>query len=66
MAECITNWKDMCERINTLDEEELRQLINFEVSTFKRRTVIERMHQRFTKLRSTRERVLLITGETLL
>lgn len=59
-------WKDLIAKVGSMDEESLRESINFEVSTYKRKNVISRLHQRYTKLRAKRERQLLIDGGTLL
>ena len=59
-------WRDLMTNLNKLSEDELRQSINFEVSTYGRASFIKRMHMRYEKLRSTRERHQLINKETLL
>lgn len=62
----IESWAHLQKVIGTLTEEELRFTINYEASVYKRRTIIERLHQRYTKVRSTRERKQLVAGEGLL
>jgi hypothetical protein len=60
------NMKHLYETLGTMTEDQLRSAINYEVSTYKRRTLLSRMHSRFAKLRSARERSALIKGEILL
>lgn len=59
-------WAQMMRELPGLDEEALRTLINFEVSTQRRRNFLRRMHQRYAQLRTKRERDQLIAGEILL
>jgi hypothetical protein len=60
------SWRDLMSGVNKLTEEELRQSINLEASTYRRAPFIKRMHQRYERLRSPRERAALIAGELLL
>jgi len=59
-------WRQMISVIATMDEDALRSAINYEVSTFKRKRMISRMHQRYSVLYAKRERQELLAGETLL
>jgi len=60
------SWRELIQEVGALTEQELRESINFEVSTYRRAAFIKRMHQRFERLRSARERAELVAGETLL
>ena len=60
------SWKELMAILPTLDENELVVAINTEVSGFKRKGHIERMHQRYSKLRAKRERDALVAGDILL
>lgn len=60
------SWREMQASLNTMTEEELRTAINHEISSYGRKALIERMHMRFEKLRSLRERAALINKEMLL
>lgn len=62
----IESWKHLMSILTSLTEEELKNAINYEVSTYKRKAVIERLHQRYNKLHCAREREMLINGEILL
>lgn len=59
-------WAKMLKEIEGLSEDELRALINHEVSTHRRKSYITRLHQRFSTLRRERERKQLIEGTMLL
>jgi hypothetical protein len=62
----FNNLNHLYKTLGTMTEENLLTAINYEVSTYKRRTLIQRMHSRYSKLRSARERMALIKGEMLL
>lgn len=66
MLRVFKSWRELIKEVATLDEDTLRESINFEVSTYGRKGFIERMHQRYTRLRAERERVALISKEMLL
>jgi hypothetical protein len=53
-------WRDMHRIINHKTEDELREMIVQEFETYKRPTVLIRLHQKFTMLRAQREREELI------
>lgn len=62
----ITSWRDLIAKLMQMSEEDLRNAINFEVSTYRRKAIISRLHARYSKLRAARERELLIKSEMLL
>ena len=62
----IEGWRDMLARIGSMTEAELANCINYEVSRYKRPTIIKRLHQRYAKLFTARQREELLRGETLL
>lgn len=62
----FNSWREMITNVSKLNEDELRDSINYEVSTYRRKAFIARMHQRYARLRSERERAALLAGETLL
>jgi len=61
----IESWLHMMKVLPLLTEEELKEAVNIEANGFKRKAILERLHQRYSKLRMTRERVTLLTGGTL-
>ena len=50
------NWRELNARLGSLREDELEHLIQEELRGEKRPTLLVRMHQRYTVLRSLRER----------
>lgn len=50
------NWRTLNARLGSLREDELEQMIREEMKGEKRPTLLVRMHQRYTVLRSLRER----------
>lgn len=59
-------WAKMLKETENMTEDELRALINHEVSTLRRKSYLTRLHQRFSTLRRDRERQQLIEGTILL
>lgn len=53
-------WREMHKIINHKTEDELKAMIEREFETYKRPTILTRLHQRFTILRAQREREELI------
>jgi len=51
------SWRTLNAEITGMDEKELVDRIQFELETDRRVTVIERLHQRYTSLRASRERM---------
>lgn len=66
MIVAIMSWRDLLEKLPKMGEDDLREAINYEVATYKRKVVITRLHQRYSRLRADRERQMLISGEHLL
>lgn len=60
------SWRQLTSKVSDMTEEELLVAINMEVSTYGRKPFIERMHQRYSKLRVARERDQLCKKEILL
>jgi len=56
------NWRELNRVINDKTEDELKDMIAQEYDTFKRVTVLERLHQTFTTKRAKREREELLSG----
>ncbi len=66
MIVVIKSWRELSGKLMEMDEETLRESINYEASVYKRKIFITRMHQRYCRLRADRERQQLISGEALL
>lgn len=58
------NWRTLNDSLHAMTEEEVLALLNEERKGSRRITFLERLHQRYTVLRSTRERLeILNEGE---
>jgi hypothetical protein len=55
------SWRSINRRLNAMTEDELKDALLAEMDGERRVTVVERLHQRFTALRATRERLELMT-----
>ena len=54
------SWRSLNRRLNAMTEDEVKEALVAERATERRVTVVERLHQRFTALRATRERLELM------
>jgi hypothetical protein len=48
--------------LSTLTEDELKQVLDVELETHKRPAIARRLHQRYSAMRTARERVELLKG----
>jgi len=55
------SWRSLNRRLNAMTEDEVKDALLAEMDGGRRVTVVERLHQRFTALRATRERLELMT-----
>jgi hypothetical protein len=53
----LRSWKTLNEFLTELREDQVKELMNLELNGKCREDIVERLHQRYTKLRMTRERV---------
>ena len=53
-------WRSLNDRLPTLTEEEVLDMLNNERQTLKRGSMLERMHQRYNTLRVALERLELL------
>lgn len=53
-------WRELNKIINHKTEDELKEMIVQEFETYKRASVLTRLHQKFTALRAVREREELV------
>lgn len=58
----LSTWVKLNERLSDLSENDLKMMINYECSTKSRATFITRMHQRYSKLHTDRQRDMLLKG----
>ena len=54
------SWRSLNRRLNAMNEDEVKEALLAEMAGERRVTVVERLHQRFTALRATRERLELM------
>jgi hypothetical protein len=50
------NWRSMIAVLSTLTEDELKQVLDVELETYKRPAIARRLHQRYSAMRTARER----------
>ena len=55
------SWRSLNRRLNAMTEDEVKAALVAEIDGERRVTVVERLHQRFSALRATRERLELMT-----
>jgi len=55
------SWRSLNRRLNAMTEDEVKAALVAELDGERRVTVVERLHQRFSALRATRERLELMT-----
>lgn len=58
------NWRELNKKLNLLSEDEVLALLNSERAGPRRVSFLERLHQRYTALRTARERVELLQEAT--
>jgi len=63
LDDIIKNWNKMNEHLNLLSEEECLELLRLEQQGRRRVHMLNRIHARYTKLRSERERTAIMSGE---
>jgi len=53
-------WRKLNEELKTFDEQKVLDMLTHERANAKRVVVLERLHQRYTVLRASRERIELL------
>ena len=53
-------WRQLNNELKTFDEQKVLDMLNHERTNAKRVVVLERLHQRYTMLRASRERIELL------
>jgi hypothetical protein len=61
-ARCLGHWAVVSKTVGSLTEEQIHQLIKFELVNKQRPEVLKRLHQRYSTLRAKREREQLLGG----
>jgi len=58
----IDNWRDFNKLLSDVPEEKLKELLVYELENENRKSIVERLHQRYNTLRTMRERAELMKG----
>jgi len=53
-------WRKLNEELKTFDEQKVLEMLTHERANARRVVVLERLHQRYTTLRASRERIELL------
>ncbi len=53
-------WRQLNSELKTFDEEKVLEMLEYERKNGKRVVILERLHQRYTILRASRERIELL------
>ncbi len=64
VIKALNGWHSLLATINDLTEEECRAALDIERTHRRRKMVMIKLHQRYSRLRMHREREALLTGET--
>ena len=56
------NWRSMIAVLSDLTEDQLKAALDAELKTHKRPAIARRLHQRFSAMRTERERVEIMKG----
>jgi hypothetical protein len=56
------NWRSMIAVLSDLTEEQLKAALDAELKTHKRPAIARRLHQRYSAMRTARERIELLKG----
>lgn len=60
----MSTWRSINHSLSSKTEEEVLQMLNDEMATKRRITILERLHQRYNTLRVARERIELMKEAT--
>lgn len=53
-------WHQLCDKLTRMSEDEVKALLDEEVLEHRRPVIARRLHQRYTMLRSARERKIIM------
>ena len=56
LVKIMSSWNILSANMHTLSEEQVFDLMNYELLTKRRRVVVERLHMRYSGLKAKRER----------
>lgn len=52
----LKNWNSLTNKLSLFNEEEVKEMLNYEIKNAARVSILERLHQRYSTLRTNRER----------
>jgi hypothetical protein len=56
----LENWRVLNQHLNTLNEDEVKALLDHEIQNRARAMFLQRLHQRYNAMRVSRERIELL------
>lgn len=62
MMKALANWRDFNDLLATIPEDDLKEMLVYEVEHENRKSFVERLHQRYNTVRTMREREELMKG----
>ena len=62
MLLALKNWTEFNSALHMFSESQVKELLDFELKNAPRRSVVERLHQRYNTLRVSRERAELMAA----
>lgn len=60
MTKALKNWRVFNEMLNDIPENQVLEMLEYELLNENRKTFVERLHQRYSTLRAMRERATLM------
>jgi Trp operon repressor len=56
IAAALSSWADLNKILSMLREDQVKEMMEIELANRRRKDIVERLHQRYSKLRTARER----------
>ena len=56
IAAALNSWADLNKMLSMFREDQVKEMLEIELANRRRKDVVERLHQRYCKLRTARER----------
>lgn len=56
IAAALNSWADLNKMLGMFREDQIKEMMEIEMANRKRKDIVERLHQRYSKLRTARER----------
>lgn len=62
MKRALANWRDFNDLLATIPEDDLKEMLEYEMQHENRKSIVSRLHQRYNSVRTMRERDELLKG----